>query len=259
MCLIILLLVWTAQLLLFNSSRRNKICLTEQFRVTAHFLVCSNVCTGIKVRASMSHATLSFLKAWLSPYMHFLSSEGHGNIKFSLWACPTVTMSAKPKLRSCVQVSICTQLMQQTCISEGKQYLSSMLAKHWLTDLHDILEHHDYKNAILAVHSKMQIFTTLPWFFPFSKEGGGGCHRRKEELQIFLGALSSSGSHYCSTKTLMFTRNSHDSAAPNCCLLFKTSFISMSEQRALTLKLPYKSGQANSSFYVSVSYDCHLE
>lgn len=33
------------------------------------------------------------------------------------------------------------------------------------------------------------IFTTLPWFFLFSKEGGergGGCPRRKEELQTFL-------------------------------------------------------------------------
>lgn len=75
MCVTVLLLMWTAQLLLFNSSRRNKIHLTEQCGVTVHFLVCSNVCTGIKVRASMSHAALSFFEAWFSSHMHFLSSE----------------------------------------------------------------------------------------------------------------------------------------------------------------------------------------
>lgn len=170
MCVTVLLLMWTAQLLLFNSSRRSRIHLTEQCRVTAFFLVCSNVCTGIKVRASMSHAAISFLKALVSSHMYFLSSENHWKIKLSTWTFPPVTVSAKPQLRSYVQVNIYTQLMQQACIEGGKQYLSSvLLAKQWLTDLHDILGHHDYTNVTSAVQSKMQIFTTMPWFFSIFK------------------------------------------------------------------------------------------
>lgn len=116
-----------------------------------------------------------------------------------------------------------------------------LLAKQWLADL---LGHHDYTNAISAVQSKMQSLPPCLDFSRFQKKEEKeeeGVLEEKRSFKLFWKPLSSSGSLCCSTKTLMFTRNSHDSAAPDCCLLFKT----MSEQRALTLKLPYKSGQAN--------------
>lgn len=93
--------------------------------------------------------------------MHFLSSENLENqiVILNLPNCHRVSKTKTEKL--CSSEHIHTTHAADFHL-RGKQYLSSMLAKQWLIDLHGILGHHDYTNDISAVQSKMQIFTTLP-------------------------------------------------------------------------------------------------